>query len=152
MKTAQEWQTALDLDATPDAELLALLNDTAGMEAAPFTAEEALSAGLATELDPGSFEQEVENIYMAETVGAALSAVRGARRLAVREMARRLNVSGARIFKLEHGENAELATVARYATAAHYRVSLTLEPEGGGPVISVKLNGQDDKQAQLEQA
>lgn len=140
MKTAQEWKDTLNLDDLPDAELLALLNDAEGMEAAPHTADEALAAGLATELDPHTLEQHIEELHTAETVGAALSAARGARHLAAREVGRRLGVSGARIVKLERGINAELFTVGRYAEAVGYRACLTLKPqEGGGPVISVPL-------------
>lgn len=140
MKTAQEWQKDLGLEELPDAEMLALLNEAAGMETAPFTAHEAISAGLATELDTGKLEQQIEQLYTAETVGAALGAMRGASKLGVREMGRRLGVQGSAVTKLERGENAELATVARYAAAAGYRARLVLEPsESGGPIITTPL-------------
>lgn len=140
MKTAAEWQADLNLEELPDAEMLALLNEVAGMEAAPFTAEEAVSQGLAVELDADALEGQIEQLHTAQTVGAALGAMRGAKQLGVREMGRRLGVQGSAVVKLERGENAELATVARYAAAAGYRARLVLEPEqGGGPVISTPL-------------
>lgn len=140
MKTAQEWQQELGLEELPDMEMLALLNEAAGMDAAPFTADEAISQGLASEPDIDTLEQHIEQLYTAETVGAALGAMRGASKLGVREMGRRLGVQGSAVVRLERGENAELATVARYAAAAGYRARLVLEPEqGGGPVISTPL-------------
>lgn len=141
MKTAEQWQQDLNLDTLPDADMLALLNEAAGLETAAFTADEAVSLGLADELEVDGLEQRVEALYTAETIGAALGAMRGARHLGVREMARRLGVQGSAVVKIERGENAELMTVARYATAAGYRARLVLEPEqGGGPVISTPLN------------
>lgn len=143
MKTAEQWQKELNLDALPDAEMLAMLNEVAGMEAAPLTADEALGIGLVTELDPDTLREQVESLYMAETIGAALSAARGARKLSVREAARRLGVTAPAVLKLERGENAETVTVARYAAALGYRARLTLEPDseaGGAPVISTPLS------------
>lgn len=143
MKTAEQWQAELNLDGLPDVDMLATLNEVAGMEAAPLTADEALGAGLATELDPDTLGEQVEALYMAETVGAALSAARGARRLGVREVARRLGVTAPAVLKLERGENAEAGTVARYAAVLGYRARLILEPDAegeSGPVICTPLS------------
>ena len=141
MKTAQEWQKELNLDGVPDAEMLALLNEVSGMGDAPVPAGGSAAAQMVSELDVEGLEQHIEELHTAETIGAALGAMRGAKHLGVREMGRRLGVQASAVVRIEKGENAELLTVARYATAAGYRAKLVLEPEsGGGPVISTALN------------
>lgn len=141
MKTAQEWQKELNLDGLPDAEMLALLNEVAGMGDVPVPAEGSAAAQMVSELDVDGLEGHIEELHTAKTIGAALGAMRGAKHLGVREMGRRLGVQASAVVKIEKGENAELLTVARYATAAGYRARLILEPENGsGPVISTALN------------
>lgn len=139
MKTAEQWKADLKLDELPGEELLALLNETAGQEAAAVPPEVSHAASLVSELNVDTLEGEVEALHTARTIGAALAAMRGARHLGVREMGRKLGTTGSAVTRLERGENAEIATVVRYAEAAGYRVRILLEPEDEGPTITTAL-------------
>lgn len=138
-KTAEQWQEDLNLDGPPDGELLTLLNRFAGQETAPVPPKGSAAAATAAPLNLETLQQDIQAMHAAQTVGKALAAMRGARRLGVREMGRKLGLTGSAVVRMEKGENAELATVARYAAAAGYRVRLLLEPEDSGPVISTSL-------------
>lgn len=141
MRTSQEWQMVLGLEESPDAELLELLNETAGLESASFTAADAVSAGIAFELNPDALEGHIEEMFIAETVGEALCTARGVHKIGVREAARRLDVSGAQIVKIEQGCNSKVGTIGKYAEVIGFSACLTLRSQTrSGLTISVPLN------------
>jgi DNA-binding XRE family transcriptional regulator len=142
VKSAQEWQEALNLDTLPDADLLAMLNAAEGQGDLYSTAPSA-----ETPLDVDNLAETIESLYQEEViataVGQALAQLRAAEHLTLAQVGDAMQVTRARVSSIEKGENAKLDTVARYAAAVGYRARLVLEPaKPGGPRITLDLTQQ----------
>lgn len=132
MKTAQEWKELLNLDREPDAEELALLNESEGLEVAAGT-------GSAERFVPAT-PQEVTERVLVEGVGAAFRAVREEHHLTVRQAGEAWQVTSGRVSQLERRDaNPQIGTIADLALRMGYRARLILEPLEGGRVIEAEL-------------
>ncbi len=131
-KTAQEWQEQLNLDELPDAEMVEMLNAAAGMETSPFTDDELLARGLVVEMTPNELAAEVERLYVEQSLGKVLAALRAERHKTLQEVGDALGITRSRVAHLERGENAKLDTIARFAAALGFEATLVFratEPE-----------------------
>lgn len=64
MKTAEQWKADLNLDGLPNEELLALLNETAGQQAAPIAQEGSDAVSLVSELNVDNLKEDLEALQV----------------------------------------------------------------------------------------
>ncbi|WP_293909222.1 helix-turn-helix transcriptional regulator [Deinococcus sp.] len=132
MKTAQEWQIALDLDELPDAELLALLGEAQDYETSLGT----LPDHHFVRVTPDEIAQAVA----VGSVGQAFRTIRERQGLTVRAAGERWGVSSGRISQLEHPDaNLTIGTITEMLARMGQRARLVIE-DNEQQVIEARLS------------
>ncbi len=124
MKTAQEWQDILNLEALPDAEMLALLNEAEGHEVSGGS----LPESQFVRMTPAEISQAVA----VGSLGQAFKVIREREGLTMRAAGERWGVSSGRISQLEHPDaNLTIGTITDMLGRMGKRARLVIEDEGG---------------------
>ena len=108
----------LNLDETPDAEFMALL-------------EEAMASSEVPVVPSGTIDTTVDElleICISGSVGRLLARAREQEGKALEAVGAAAGVTRARIQQIENSTNLELATLVKVASALGYRVGIRLEP------------------------
>jgi DNA-binding Xre family transcriptional regulator len=97
-------------------------------------------AFLSAPVSPLELAVEVQEGIVAQSAGDLIGRARAMRGLSMRDLAARLGISSARVSQVQHsGESIEVQTLARYAEALGYHLSLALIPKEGGEPITTLL-------------
>lgn len=136
----EEWQTTLNLEQSPDAELMALL-EQASDENTPKAFEAASTDAHLTPITPTGITSMLEEALISKSLSQMLKSARNESGMTLAEVSERMGVSRGRIGQLEsEGSNLEAQTLARLADALEYDVVLTLRPRvAGRQVITTEL-------------
>ncbi len=124
-KTAKTWQKQLRLEETPDAELLALLEQARDDKPKGKSKKTSKYRFVKTS---EAISQTFEKAVLQESLGALLSKARKETGLTMQAVGEKIGVSRGRIAQIESMPNLELQTLVRQADVLGYDVVVTLQP------------------------
>lgn len=137
-RTAHAWKEKLNLDEAPDAELMALLEESS--DEAVGEATNHLAGGIAEPWTVNQIKEVVAGAVLEHTVGELLRRARHNSRLTLADVGARLGVSKGRVSQLEKANvNLELKTLARTAAALGYDLVVGLKPRSDGEPLFAEL-------------
>ncbi len=96
---------------------------------------------LSPSLTMQEFQSELETTIQAAKVGELVKMARKVRKISVRDLAKKINVSHPRVLEVENSDSTlELQTLVRYANALGFKVKVSFAPVEGGKILERDLH------------
>ncbi len=96
---------------------------------------------LSPVLSVEEIQNELETIIQAAKIGDLVKLARKTRKISVRELAKKINVSHPRVLEVENSDvTLEIQTLVRYANVLGFTVKVSFEPIEGGKILERALH------------